>query len=67
MTAIAEANAVAPFGPNSVDVKPGLDRSSVARLLLSFRPIERASTPSSPRLLSASDKDVSEGLSADGP
>ena len=62
MTAIAEANAVAPFGPNLVELIWLLERSSVARLLLSFRPIERASTPLSPRLLSPSDKDVNEAL-----
>ena len=64
ITAMAEAKAAAPLGPNLVDRMARLDRSSVARLLLSLRPTESASTPSSPKSLSPSDNEVSEGITA---
>ena len=62
MTPMAEANAAAPLGPNLVEDDKRLDRSSIARLLLSLRPTESASTPSSPKLLSGSDNDVREAV-----
>ena len=61
ITAMAEANAAAPLGPNLNSLFESLlCKSRIARRLLSLRPTERASIPWSPKGLSPSDKDVSE-------